>query len=125
MKGIFATVILFMVITTGAFAQTSNDLFKMRNAEDADLVLKVLTNDLSLPADVHGTLRDILQKSAKSQQDQMARMQTKDANMESAIIARQTAHIETNMKNLIGEEKYKLYEQLKEKIVADVNKLKH
>lgn len=125
MKGIFATVILFMVMTTGAFAQTNNDLYKMRNAEDADLVLKVLTTNLHLDASVHGTLRDILQKSALSQQNQMAQMQTKDANLESVIVARQTAHIETNMKNLIGEEKYKLYEQLKDKITAEVVKLKH
>ena len=125
MKRIFATSVLFLALAVGAFAQSSTNLFKMTSVEDADLVLKVLTTDLHLDPAVHGQVRELLQKSAKSQAEQMMRMQSKDEQMESAIVTRQSLHIETNLKNIIGEDKYKQYEQLKDKLAADLSKLKH
>jgi hypothetical protein len=124
MKKIFATSTIFILFAVAAFAQTQSDLYKMKTASDAEIVLKALSSQLNLTGDEFAKVREILNKSALSQQEQAARKENQTPEMESMILNRQTMHIETNLKGVIGEEKYKLYESLKVKIAEQVKSLR-
>ncbi len=124
MKKILATSSLFLLFAVAAFAQTSSDLFKMQSATDAEIVLKALATELKLEGDQFAKVREILSKSALSQQEQAQRKENQNPEMESMILNRQTLHIEANLKGVLGEEKFKLYETAKAKIAQQVKSMR-
>lgn len=124
MKKFLATSTFFILFAVAAFAQTGSDLYKMKTAADAEIVLKALAAELRLEGNQFALVREILTKSATSQQEQAQRKENLTPEMESMIVTRQTLHIETNLKNVIGEEKFKQYELAKAKIAEQVKNLR-
>jgi hypothetical protein len=124
MKKILATSTFFILFAIAAFAQTTSDLYKMKSATDAEIVLKALSSQLNLTGDEFSKVREILTKSALSQSEQAQRKENQTPEMENMILTRQTLHIETNIKGVIGEEKFRLYESLKAKITEQVKGLR-
>lgn len=124
MKKILATSTLFILFATVALAQNQSDLYRMKTATDAEIVLKALSSQLNLSGDEFAKVREILTKSATSQGEQAQRKENHTPEMENMILTRQTLHIETNLKSVIGVEKFKLYETSKAKILEQVKSLR-
>lgn len=124
MKKILSTSVFFILFAVAAFAQTQSDLYKMKSATDAEIVLKAMAAELKLEGEQFAKVREILTKSAISQQEQAQIKENNTPGMESMIVNRQSLHIEANLKGVLGEEKYKLYETSKAKIAEQVKGMK-
>lgn len=122
MKKLFATIVCaaFAVI---AFAQSGN-MYKMTTTQDADRVLKVLSTELKLEGTTFDKVREILLKSAENQAQMATRKENLTPDVETAIVNRQTAHIENNFKTVLSETQYQAYMASKDKIQVAVSKLK-
>jgi hypothetical protein len=108
-----------------AFAQQSTELYKFSTPADAEKVLKVLNTELKLSPNDFALVRNLLEKSALSQSEFAKTENAKDAATAKVILERQTRHIEGNLKNIIGEDRYNAYELAKPAItkkVADFGK---
>jgi hypothetical protein len=121
MKKLFTTIICaaFAVVS---FAQSSN-LFNMKSADDADKVLKVIASELKLEGESFTKVREILVKSAESQAELAARKEFATPDMQAAIVTRQTAHIDVNLKGVLTEAQYQTYLTSKEKMQVALAKL--
>lgn len=123
MKKIF---FLFLFqITLGAllFAQqtVASDFYLMKNQQEADLVVKAINSELHLSEPVIAQLQNLLSASAKSQQEQF-RLQPDEEKI-NVIKARQTAHIENNLKRIFSAETFNLYNQKKAAIEKQLKNL--
>ena len=117
MKRIFATTI-FCLGLNFLFAQQISDLYKFSSQVDAERVVGVLKNELNLSSDELTAVSELLLASAKSQIELSGKEQNKDAYESSTILRRQTQHIEANLQNIIGVERFKLYQSQKSAIEA-------
>lgn len=128
MKKLFTTFSLLVAFVAFSFAGNST-LYAFTKTEDADAVLKVLNAELTLTQTQFTQVRDLLYGSARSQSELLKSEKGKDPVYAEAVVTRQSAHIEANLKSLIGEDKYKIYDSKKadiEKKVAEVkSKLKN
>lgn len=120
MKKCITTSVLFVAFVIAAIAQTQSDLFKMTTEADADVVLKVLSTELKLNHEEFSKVREILVKSAQSQAQSLQDKNLNTPEMQVTVLKRQTLHIEANLKNVLGEEKYKSYEAAKAKLAEQV-----
>ena len=100
------------------FAQQITDLYKFNSQVDAERVLTILKNELKLSSDEFIAVSELLLVSAKSQIELSGKEQNKDAYEASTILRRQTQHIEANLQNIIGVERFKLYQSQKSAIEA-------
>lgn len=120
MKKCITTSVLFVAFVIAAIAQAQSDLFKMTTEADADVVLKVLSTELKLNHEEFSKVREILVKSAQSQAQSLQDKNLNTPEMQVTVLKRQTLHIEANLKNVLGEEKYKSYEAAKAKLAEQV-----
>ncbi|MCW5907439.1 MAG: hypothetical protein KIS94_06245 [Chitinophagales bacterium] len=120
MKKFITTSVLFVAFAVAAMAQTQSDLFKMTTEADADVVLKVLSTELKLSTEEFSKVREILVKSAQSQAQSLQDKNLNTPEMQVNVLRRQTLHIETNLKTILGEEKFKAYEAAKTKLTEQV-----
>lgn len=100
------------------FAQQITDLYKFNSQVDAERVITILKNELKLSSDEFIAVSELLLVSAKSQIELSGKEQNKDAYEASTILRRQTQHIEANLQNIIGVERFKLYQSQKSAIEA-------
>ncbi len=100
------------------FAQQITDLYKFNSQVDAERVITILKNELKLSSDELSAVSELLLASAKSQIELSGKEQNKDAYEASTILRRQTQHIEANLQNIIGVERFKLYQSQKSAIEA-------
>ncbi|MFN8323781.1 MAG: hypothetical protein U0T74_14050 [Chitinophagales bacterium] len=100
------------------FAQQITDLYKFNSQVDAERVSTILKNELKLSSDEFIAVSELLLVSAKSQIELSGKEQNKDAYEASTILRRQTQHIEANLQNIIGVERFKLYQSQKSAIEA-------
>lgn len=124
MKKLFA----LFVITAGLFSAVAaqqtvaSEFYHMKNSADAAFVLKAINMELNLPEAEYKQVEDLITRSATSQQEVEKRYP--DGSMTSSIVARQSAHIENNLKNILSEREYALYLQKKAAMVAHLAELK-
>jgi hypothetical protein len=116
MKKAIAAIILTVTLFTFSQAQSVSELYKMKNVKEADMVLKALNLELSLDGDLFNRVRDLLYTSAKFQTDFFNSEKAKDAETVKVAMFRQTTHIENSLKGILGEEKFKAYQQKKAEI---------
>lgn len=113
MKKMFTVFLLQLAFGVSLFAQqtVASDFYFMKSQQDADLVAKAINAELHLSEPAMTQLKDLLSASAKSQQEQL-RLQPNEEKI-NVIKARQTAHIENNLKRIFGAETFSLYNQKK------------
>lgn len=122
MKKIVASLLLTFVAVT-AFAQTGSSLYRITNKQQADIVLKAISSEITLTTDEFTQLRDLLYSSASGQEEISKHPDGNSPQMIENTIRRQTMHIEENMKTLIGADKFKLYQAKKAAIEKSALKL--
>jgi hypothetical protein len=125
MKKSILSFVFITVFAVVGFAQQTTELYKFSTPADAEKVLKVLNTELKLSPNDFSLVRNLLEKSALSQSEFAKGENAKDVATAKIILERQTRHIEGNLKNIIGEERFKAYEASKPAIskkVADFGK---
>lgn len=121
MKKTFVSAFLILFASAALLAQTSqSNLFKFRNVQDADVVLKALNSELKLTAEEFPKVQNLLNTSAQSQETLYAKPENKDQQMVDVIVTRQSNHIEANLKEILGATKYKQYVDAKATIEQKV-----
>ena len=123
MKKLLTTFTLIVTLVAFSFAGNST-IYAFTKIEDADAVLKVLNTELTLTQTQFTQVRDLLYGSARSQAELLKTEKGKDPVYADAVIIRQTAHIEANLKSLVGEDKFKIYQSKKADIEKQVAELK-
>lgn len=118
----FFAAVLFGV---AVYAQDAANFYKFTSVQEADKVITVLTTQLKLNAKESSAVAELIKTSAQSQVEQYKLEQNKDVNMVNMIVSRQTRHIEANLKNIIGEERFRLYETNKTKYAAQAKETKN
>ncbi len=124
MKKLFALFVITAGLFSAAAAQqtVASEFYHMKNSADAAFVLKAINMELNLPEAEYKQVEDLITRSATSQQEVEKRYP--DGSMTSSIVARQSAHIENNLKNILSEREYALYLQKKAAMVAHLAELK-
>jgi len=125
MKKSILSFVFVAAFTLVGFAQQSTELYKFATPADAEKVLKVLNSELKLSVNDFTLVRNLLEKSAISQSEFAKSENAKNAETARIILERQTRHIEANLKNIIGEDRFNAYELAKPAItkkVADFGK---
>ena len=120
MKKLFTTLLTITIFTAFSFAQQQSGLFLFKNPTKADVVLKVLHGELKLTESQFTQIRDLIMSSAKSQAELFKTPENQTPEMTRAIEMRQTTHIEENMKNIMGADKFKIYQEKKTELAAKV-----
>lgn len=124
MKKIFASAFLMLAFAAISFAQTGTPLFQFTKGQaDADIVLKAISLEIKLSDTEFPAVRELLSKSAASQVELFGKPENKDPEQAKLIWMRQTAHIEGNLRNILGEDKFKLYQDHKAAIEAKAKEL--
>ena len=124
MKKLFATTLILLSVIAFSFAQqtVASDFYLMKNTHDAELVLKAINNELKLSETTFAQVRDLLFTSAKSQAEQITpTIETERVNI---IKTRQTAHIENQLKTILGLDKFNIYQQKKAAMDTKLKELK-
>ncbi len=123
MKKLLTTALITFSVMAFSFAQqtVASDFYLMKTQQDAEYVLKALNQELHLSETDFNKVKELLLTSAKSQQEQFRL--SPDAERISIIKTRQTASIENNLKRIIGEDKYKIYQNKKASIEASLKGL--
>ena len=124
-KLLSTTVIMFAVIASSFAQQTvASDFYLMKTPKDAENVLKAINLELHLSETEYAKLKDLLSASQKSQAEQFAETPAPNVDRTNVIKTRQTAHIESNLKALVGSDKYNIYVRTKPAIEAKLIELK-
>ena len=125
MKKLLTTALLALSVIAYSFAQqtVADDFYLMKTQKDAEFVLKAINMELHLNEPDFAKVQDVLFASAKSQGEQFASTPAPDAERTNIIKTRQTAHIENNLKVILGA-KYNVYLDNKAKIEANLKTLK-
>lgn len=113
MKSISATLIALLFMTLSMNAQSASQLYKFTDLKKSEAVLKALSSELKLSESDFDKVKLLIQGSAQSQMEQFKSELAKDPDHVANIVRRQTTHIEGNLRNIIGEDKFKQYESLK------------
>ena len=124
MKKLLTTALVTFSVVAFSFAQqtVASDFYLMKTQQDAEYVLKALNQELHLSETDFNKVKELLLTSAKSQQEQFRL--SPDAERISIIKTRQTASIENNLKRILGEDKYKIYQNNKARIEASLGAAK-
>lgn len=124
MKKIFSSALLVLLFSAVSFAQTSTySLYKFNSTAESDIVLKALNLELKFSEAEFAKVQDILNASARSQSELYKLPDNKNPENITLIVNRQTMHIEGNLKNIIGEDRYKKYIAAKASIEAKAKEL--
>ncbi len=124
MKKIFSSALLVLLFSAVSFAQTSTySLYKFNSTAESDIVLKALNLELKFSEAEFAKVQDILNASARSQSELYKLPDNKNPENITLIVNRQTMHIEGNLKNIIGEDRYKKYVAAKATIEAKAKEL--
>lgn len=123
MKSISATLIAMLIVVLSANAQSASTLYKFTDLKKSEAVLKVLSSELKLSESDFDKVKLLIQGSATSQMEQYKSDLSKDPDHVANIVRRQTVHIEGNLRNIIGEDKFKQYETLKASIEKKAQEL--
>lgn len=115
MKRLMATTFLLFALAAVSFAQSSN-LYKLTSTDNADVVLKIMNDELKLTQEQFSAVRDLLYGSAKSQAEQYARKENQSGQNLEVIVTRQTQHIEGNLKQILGDAGFAAYTKKKASI---------
>jgi hypothetical protein len=115
MKRLMATTFLLFALASISFAQSSN-LYKLTSTDKADVVLKIMNDELKLTQEQFSAVRDLLYGSAKSQMEQYARKDNQSGQNLEVIVTRQTQHIEGNLKQILGDAGFAAYTKKKASI---------
>lgn len=117
MKKILAILAITASLIVSAVAQQTqaSDFYLMRNNGDAAIVLKAINMELDLSPDAYKQVQDLLERSSASQQEILQKHS--DVETLNATKARQTAHIEANLQQILGA-RFSEYQQKKAAIVA-------
>lgn len=122
-KLLTATLITFSVMAFSFAQQTvASDFYLMKTQKDAEYVLKAINLELHLSETEFNKVKELLFASAKSQGEQL--QSNTDTERLNIIKTRQTAHIESNLKSIIGLDKYNIYLNKKAAIEAKLKELK-
>ena len=124
MKKLFATTLILLSVIAFSFAQqtVASDFYLMKNTHDAELVLKAINNELKLSETTFAQVCDLLFASAKSQAEQIT--PTIESERVNIIKTRQTAHIENQLKTILGLDKFNIYQQKKAAMDTKLKELK-
>ncbi|MBK7149474.1 MAG: hypothetical protein IPH78_11795 [Bacteroidetes bacterium] len=123
MKSISATLIALLFMTLSMNAQSASQLYKFTDLKKSETVLKALSSELKLSESDFDKVKLLIQGSAQSQMEQFKSELAKDPDHVANIVRRQTTHIEGNLRNIIGEDKFKQYESLKPAIEKKAQEL--
>ncbi len=123
MKSISATLIALLFMTLNVKAQSASQLYKFTDLKKSEAVLKALASELKLSESDFDKVKLLIQGSAQSQMEQFKSELAKDPDHVANIVRRQTTHIEGNLRNIIGEDKFKQYEILKPAIEKKAQEL--
>ncbi|MFN8286041.1 MAG: hypothetical protein U0V74_04770 [Chitinophagales bacterium] len=124
MKKIFASAFLIMAFAAMSFGQQAYNLYKLSGgAAEADLVLKAMNIELKLTDAEFPKVKELITASARSQQELFTKPESKNPETATLIVQRQTTHIESNLKNILGEDRYKKYLEVKPAIEAKAKEL--
>ena len=120
MKKIFGMFLMLTTVFVFAQAQEGFDIYKMRTEKDADVVLNILKIKLKLSSSEYSQLHEIVYGSAHNQSEILANQKSMTASEIQNMVIRQAGHVEGNLENIIGKERYKTYLQLKPTIEKQV-----
>ncbi len=124
MKKIFSSALLVILFSVAAFAQNAAySLYKFNSTAESDIVLKALNLEVKFSDAEFTRMQEILTASARSQSELFKLPDNKNPENIAMIVNRQTTHIEGNLKNLIGEDRYKKYLAAKATIEAKAKEL--
>lgn len=124
MKKLLSTALITLSVMAFSFAQqtVASDFYLMKTQKDAEFVLKAINLELHLSETEFVKVKDLLLASARSQEEQLKA--PADAERINIIKARQTGHIESNLKAIVGIDKYNIYLNKKANIEAKLKELK-
>lgn len=123
MKKLILSFFAVAMIAVSATAQSSFQLYKFTESKQADVVLKVLSSELKLNDNQFSSIKQLIMGSAQSQIEQYKSELAKNPEHVANIVRRQSTHIEGNLKNILGEDKYKIYESSKSGIEKKVQEM--
>ena len=120
MEKIGGTFLMLTTVFVFAQAQEGFDIYKMRTEKDADIVLDILKSALRLSAPEYLQLHEIVYGSAHNQSEILENQTAMTAPEIQNMVIRQAGHIEGNLENIIGKERFKTYLRLKPAIEQQV-----
>ena len=122
-KLLTTSIILFAVMAFSYAQQTvASDFYLMKTQEEAQLVLKAINSELHLAEAEYAKVKELLTTSSKSQEEQLKSFtETERLNI---IKTRQTAHIENNLRGIVGVDRYNIYLNKKADIEAKLKSFK-
>lgn len=118
MKRLFSTAILFLAFVAATYAQQSFKLYRLTSVEYADAFLKAVGEEVKVTGQQNEQLRELFRKSQEHQEELFKKQENLAEDRYDAYMNRQQGHLEGNMRIILGEENYKLYEEAKPKIEA-------
>jgi hypothetical protein len=124
MKKLLTTAIILFAVMAFSFAQqtVASDFYLMKTQQDAEQVLKAINSELHLAEAEYAKVKELLVTSSKSQEEQLKSFT--EAERLNIIKTRQTAHIENNLRGIVGVDKYNIYLNKKADIEAKLKSLK-
>lgn len=124
MKKIFFFVLLTVVAFAFASAQSAEQMFIFKDANDYNATMKAMITKLELNGEQQGALNKLLKDSYGQQQTIFSSENAKkDQGATSVAIERQQKHIDGNLHNILGE-KYEMYTKNKTEIAKFAADLK-
>ncbi len=124
MKKIFASAFLLLAFAAMSFGQQAYSLYKLSGGQaDADIVLKAMSIELKLTEAEFPKVKELITTSARSQAELFSKPESKNPETAAMIVNRQTNHIEANLKNILGEDRFKKYTEVKAAIEAKAKEL--
>lgn len=118
MKRLFSTAILFLAFVAATYAQQSFKLYRLTSTEYTDAFLKAISEEVKITGQQNEQLRELFSKTQQHQEEIFKRAENNEADRYEAYMNRQQGHLEGNMRMIIGEENYKLYEAAKPRLEA-------
>lgn len=123
MKKIVALLSTALFVLT-VFAQSGNSLYKFTSERQADILLKAISSEFKTTEAEFVKINELMSGSARSQVEQYQQEAAKDVNMVEMIVNRQTRHIEANLEQILGADKFKEYQKALPAIEKKYNELK-
>lgn len=116
MKRLFSTAVLFLAFVSATYAQQSFKLYRLTTPAYAEAFAKAVGEEVKLSSEQTEQLKELFSKTQHHQDELFQRAENTVGDRYEAYMSRQQGHLEGNIRMIIGEENYKLYEAAKPRL---------
>lgn len=113
MKRLLATTLFIAAFVFATFAQQSFKIYRLTSAEYSETFVKAIASEVKLSGEQTEEIRELFRKAGAHQNELFSNPENTIEDRYDAYMNRQKGHLEGNLRIIMGDENYKIYEAAK------------